>query len=85
MLHNYDFLNSIDYYGSFLGNQQQFQYNIVDDLDYLNESDFFHKNKNEYYSIDNEEHDTIFNIDSRTNKKKLVINGELTDLTLDSF
>ena len=85
LLHNYDFLNSIDYYGSFLGNQQQFQYNIVDDLDYLNESDFFHKNKNEYYSIDNEEHDTIFNIDSRTNKKKLVINGELTDLTLDSF
>lgn len=85
LLHNYGFLNSIDYYGSFLGKQQQFQYNIGDDIEYLNESDFFHKNKDQHYTIDNDIHATIFNIDSRTNKKKLVINGELTDLTLDSF
>jgi hypothetical protein len=85
LLHNYAFLNCIDYYGSFLGKQKKFQYNIVDDIDYLNESDNFHKTKNEYYSIDNDDHANIFNIDTRTNKKRLVINGKLPDITLDSF
>ena len=84
LLHNHGFLNSIDYYGSFLCRQQKFLYNIADDIDYLNESDVFHETKDDLYSIDNDEHATIFNIDSRTNKKKLVINGK-TDLVLDTF
>tara|TARA_R110002074_G_scaffold13933_1_gene49101 strand:- start:3940 stop:5679 length:1740 start_codon:yes stop_codon:yes gene_type:complete len=85
LLHKYDFLNSIDYYGSFLCKQQKFQYNISEDIDYLNESDFFHKNKDEYYSIENENYNTIFNFNSRTNKKKIVINGKLDELIVDIF
>jgi len=71
LLHNYGFLNSIDYYGAFLSEQKKFVYNISDDIDYLNESDFFHKNNNHKFMIDNNEHAKVFNIDSRTNKKNL--------------
>jgi len=85
LLHNYNFLNGIDYYGSFLGIQSNFLYNIVDDMEYLNESDFFHKNKNNYFSIDSAEHDEYFNIDSRTNKKKIIINEKLEKIELDNI
>ena len=85
LLHKYDFLNSIDYYGSFLCKQQKFQYNISDDIDYLNESEFFHSNNDKLYSIENENHTALFNIDSRTNKKKIVINGKLDKLIVDTF
>ena len=85
LLHNYGFLNSIDYYGAFLSNQKKFVYNISDDIDYLNESDFFHKNNNHKFTIDNNEHAKVFNIDSRTNKKKLVIIGKLDNIELDTL
>ena len=85
LLHNYGLLNSIDYYGSFLGKQKKFVYNIVDDIDYLNDSEFFHENKGTYYSIDDDDHASIFNVDSRTNKKKLVISGTTNELVLDTF
>ena len=85
LLHNYDFLNSIDYYGAFICQQKKFIYNIADDIDYLNENDFFHENKNRYYMIENDEHSKIFNIDSRTNKKKLMINDKLDKIELDTL
>ena len=85
LLHNYNFLNGIDYYGSFLGIQSNFLYNIVDDIEYLNESDYFHKNKNNYFSIESSEYDEYFNIDSRTNKKKIVINEKIDKIDLDNF
>ena len=54
-------------------------------MEYLNESDFFHKNKNNYFSIDSAEHDEYFNIDSRTNKKKIIINEKLEKIELDNI
>ena len=85
LLHNYGFLNSIDYYGAFICEQERFIYNIADDIDYLNESDYFHETRNSYYTIENEEHARIFNIDSRTNKRKLVINDKLEKVDIDTF
>lgn len=85
LLHNYGFLNSIDYYGAFICEQERFIYNIADDIDYLNESDFFHETLNGQYTIENDEHARIFNIDSRTNKRKLVINDKLEKVDIDTF
>jgi hypothetical protein len=83
LLHNYGFLNSIDYYGAFICKQDKFQYNIVDDIDYLNETDYFHTNMGNLFSIENEEHANIFNLGSRTNKKRLVINNKLDNIGID--
>ena len=85
LLHNYGFLNSIDYYGAFICEQERFIYNIGDDIDYLNESEFFHETLNGQYTIENDEHARIFNIDSRTNKRKLVINDKLEKVNIDTF
>ena len=52
LLHKYDFKNSIDFYGSYLGVQDKFKMDISDDYDYLLESDFFHSKKNVIYEIE---------------------------------
>jgi hypothetical protein len=50
------FLHGVDYYGSFLGIKNDFTFNVYDDIDYLNNSDFFNKNKNVLFKIDDYEH-----------------------------
>jgi hypothetical protein len=53
---NYNFNHGLDYYGSFLSIKNNYMLNVFDDLDYLNNSDFFNKNKNILFKIDEYEH-----------------------------
>jgi len=53
---NFNFYHGIQFFGSFLSIKQNFMINIFDDLEYLNNSDFFNKHKNELFKIDNYEH-----------------------------
>ena len=43
-LFNNGFIHGINFYGSFIGCKQNYYYNIYDDFEYLNDSDFFHTN-----------------------------------------
>lgn len=61
LLHNYKFIHGVDYYGSFLAIKNQFKLNIFDDIDYLNDSDFFNKNKNILFKVDDYSH--LFNVE----------------------
>jgi hypothetical protein len=54
--HTYKFINGVDYYGSFLAIKNDFKLNVFDDIDYLNNSDFFNKNKNHLFKIDDYAH-----------------------------
>ena len=56
LLENHNFIHGVDYYGSFLGIKNNFTLNVFDDIDYLNNSDFFNKNKNSLFKIDNYDH-----------------------------
>ena len=56
LIHNNKFLNGVDYYGSFLAIKNNFKLNIFDDIDYLNNSDFFIKNKNVLFTVDDYSH-----------------------------
>lgn len=56
LCHNNNFINGVDYYGSFLGIKNDFKINIYDDLEYLVSSDFFNKNKNVLFTVDNYDH-----------------------------
>ena len=85
LLHNFNFIHGIDYYGSFLGIQNDFMYNIADDFSYLNDSEYFHKNIDNKFSIDNTDFENIFNIDSRNNKKKLVVNNKLDEISINDL
>jgi len=68
LIHKYNFVNGVNYYGSFLGVKKDFKLNIIDDLDYLCKSDFFNKNKNVAFQVD----DYSFLYDDEENTKKLV-------------
>ena len=56
LIYTHGFLHGVDYYGSFLGIKNDFILNVFDDIDYLNGSDFFNKNKNVLFKIDDYEH-----------------------------
>ena len=64
LLHEHNFYHSLDYYGSFLGIKNNFVLNVFDDIDYLNNSDYFNKNKNVLFSIDYYDHLFQFKNDS---------------------
>ena len=77
LLHNTNFIHGLDYYGSFLGIKKNYTFNICDDLDYLVQSDYFNKNKNLLFEVDDENYDYETNNQySSKNLKKLVIGDQ---------
>jgi hypothetical protein len=77
--HTYKFTHGVEYYGSFLGIKNEFKINVFDDIDYLNNSDFFNKNKNILFKIDDYEH--LFQ-QEQTKLKPLTIGN---NISLKSF
>jgi len=55
-LHEYQFIHGLDYYGSFLAIKNDFKINIIDDLDYLIQSDFFNKQKGVLFNVEDYTH-----------------------------
>ena len=53
-LHTHGFAHGLDFYGSFLANQDEFTVNAYDDLEYFSTCDFFLKNRNELFRLDEE-------------------------------
>jgi hypothetical protein len=56
LLNTKRFIHGIDYYGSFLALKNNFTINVIDDLDYLIKSDFFNKQKNILFKIEDYSH-----------------------------
>jgi hypothetical protein len=56
LMHAHNFTHGVDYYGSFLGVKNNFTINVFDDIEYLNNSEFFNKNKNKLFKIDDYDH-----------------------------
>ena len=52
LIHNYKFINGVDFYGSFIGIKNNFKMDVIDDIDYLSQSDFFNKNKNVAFQVE---------------------------------
>ncbi len=70
-----------DFYGSYLGIKADFQYNIEDDLDHLEDCEFFHKNRGTLFTLNR---DFSFS-HSRKNKSGIQFSDETVELTLDSL
>jgi hypothetical protein len=56
LLSIHNFVHGVDYYGSFLAIKNNYVINIFDDIDYLNSSDYFNKNKNHLFKVDDYEY-----------------------------
>ena len=52
LIYSNNFTHGVDYYGSFLAIKNNYKINIFDDLEYLVNSDFFNKNKDVLFKVD---------------------------------
>jgi hypothetical protein len=72
LLNNYNFIHGIDFYGFFLAKKNNFKMDIIDDVDYLHDNDFFIKNQNTLFRLDKEDHDAVFSsVGSRRMREKI--------------
>lgn len=78
ILRQHDVFNALEYYGSYLCNQKDYKVNIYDDVEYLIESPFFHKNKDKLFKIDDSFYEELDENESRTNKKKIIIDKNIS-------
>ena len=78
----YKFIHGVEYYGSFLAIKNDYKINVFDDIDYLNNSDFFNKNKNILFKIDDYEH--LFQ-NEQTKLKPLKIGNNISLNSLKSL
>jgi hypothetical protein len=89
LLNSHEFMFGNDYYGTFIGIQNNFNINVFDDLDYLHQSEFFHKNKDSMFKL--EDFDvSLLDDDTRKYREKIVMedisdNIELDKIDTDSF
>lgn len=52
LIHSYNFINGVEYYGSFLGVKKNYECNITDDIDYISQNSFFKKYINKLFTLD---------------------------------
>ena len=87
LIHTFNFTHGVDYYGSFLGVKNNFTLNVCDDIEYLNNSEFFNKNKNSLFKIDDYEH--LFQNENENGKLKPIKiqhnTSAMSQLSINSF
>tara|TARA_Y100000996_G_scaffold372298_1_gene321162 strand:- start:5241 stop:6920 length:1680 start_codon:yes stop_codon:yes gene_type:complete len=85
LLNNYKFIHGINYYGSFLGIKNNFIYDMNDEIEYLYDSDFFHKNNNVLFKLDENIHSYLLNKDTRNYKQKINILDDVNDTSFNNY
>jgi hypothetical protein len=76
LLHQHNFIHGLDYYGSFLAIKNDYKINVVDDIDYLIQSEFFNKQQNVLFSVEDYSH-LIFNANENSKIKPINISSSL--------
>jgi len=85
LYHNSGFSHGLDFYGSFLGIKNELKMNVYDDLEYLFDSDFFHKQKNKLFDMDEVDEERLLEGDTRNYRKKIVVKNEDINLDIQSI
>jgi len=75
LLNTHNSINSIDFYGSFIGIQDKHKIDISDDYEYLQSSPFFISNNKNLFTVFNIETDNYYNYSSHANKQRLCISN----------
>jgi hypothetical protein len=74
LVNNSGFVHGTNFFGSFLSIQTKFQVNVYDDLEYLYDSSFFHKQNNVLFNLDEIDEKILFS-DTRNYRKKISLNN----------
>ena len=84
-LHKLGFLHGLDFFGSFLAIKKNFYFNIADDLEFLYDSEFFHKHKGTLFDVDDLNRLSNFFNDTRKRRNKICINKSLGNISTHSL
>jgi hypothetical protein len=68
LLNHHDFINGLDFYGFFNATKNNFHYNVIDDIDYLDKNQYFNKHRNDLFSVEDIENYSIDSSSSQGNK-----------------
>ena len=90
VLHKHKIQHGINFYGSFLGIQKKFHFNAYDDIEYLQESDFFLQNNKVLYEVDESsshalQDGTIENKNTQSRRPKLNISANNCIIVVDEL
>ena len=74
LVNNSGFVHGTNFFGSFLSIQTKFELNVYDDLEYLYDSPYFHKQNNLLFNLDEVDEKILFS-DTRNYRKKISLNN----------
>ena len=80
LLNKHSFIHGVDFYGSFLTVQTNFIVNIFDDIEYLFASDFFRKNRNKLFKIDEIDENKLLDKETRNYRKRIKLQNSLKQI-----
>ena len=76
------FIHGTNFFGSFLSIQTEFKINVFDDLEYLYDSPFFHKQKTQLFQVEDIDEEKLLFSDTRNYRKKIKLDVS-DDVELD--
>ena len=85
LLNKTKFIHGTDFFGSFLAIQNKFILNVFDDLEYLYDSEFYHKNKNKLFDVENIDEERLIESDTRTYRKKIKLGDNLDTVKCENI
>lgn len=85
LLHHHSFSNGLDFYGTFTAVQNKYVCDIFEDLEYLHDAKFFHRNKDILFEVDNIDTERLLESDTRKYRKKIQIDKSKVDLQTDTL
>ena len=85
LLHHHSFSNGLDFYGTFTALQNKYVCDIFEDLEYLHDAKFFHRNKDILFEVDHIDTERLLESDTRKYRKKIQIDKSKVDLQTDTL
>jgi hypothetical protein len=86
VLHKHSFVHGLDYYGSFLAIKNNYKINVIDDIDYLIQSEFFNKQKNILFTVEDYSHLITNNLNEISLKPLNIMNiSQKSNLSVKSI
>ena len=82
LLNFHKFPNGLNFYGSFTGNKNNFNFNSYDDFTYIKDQSYFLNNKDKLFKFENIYPENLLNYDTRINKKPLLFNKTIDDIPI---
>lgn len=82
LLHHHGFVNGLDYYGAIIGKQSNYLYNAIDDIECLEDSEYFNDKHGELFHMDDSVRREVMR-HSAVNRPTLDIDEDCAPISLD--